>query len=165
MNPYRSVVRRLSRQSTGHAQSTAPTYTGIHLPVTGDTLLDLSEGGNNAQTNGPTTSFGYGTGPESAHIMWSTPGFTGCVMDARFGDYGYVTSHYAGLTFSPLILDGKIFYNSINSQMSEGWYCLDLYTGEQLYYHNNTGPVTGMGGGFDSNGAITQGSLSLWSDI
>jgi hypothetical protein len=118
-------------------------------------------GGNNAQNVGPTSSFGYGSGPESAHIMWSTPGFTGGIMDARFGDFTYVTSHYAGLTFSPLILDGKIFYNAINSQMSEGWYCLDLYTGEQLYFHNTTGPVTGAGGGFDAHGGITQGSLAF----
>jgi len=117
--------------------------------------------GGAAQNVGPTTTFGYGSAPDSAHIMWSAPGFTGGVMDERFGDYGYVTSHYGGLSFSPYIIDGKIFYNAINPEMSEGWYCMDLYTGQQLYYRNATGPVTGIGGGFDSNGAITQGSLSF----
>ncbi len=117
--------------------------------------------GGAAQNFGPTTSYGYGSAPNSAHIMWSTPGFTGGLMDERFGDFGYVTSHYAGLSFSPYILDGKIFYNAINPQMSEGWYCMDLYTGQQQYYRNTTGPVTGIGGGFDSNGAISQGSLSF----
>jgi hypothetical protein len=117
--------------------------------------------GGAAQNVGPTTSFGYGSGPESAHVMWVTPAFTGGLMDARFGDYGYVTSHYEGLYFSPLILDGKIFYNAPNNEMKEGWYCLDLYTGKQLYFFNTTGPVTGSGGGFDAHGGITQQSLAF----
>lgn len=117
--------------------------------------------GGAAQNVGPTTNFGYGLGPESPHIMWSTPAFTGGLMDARFGDYGYVTSHYQGLTFSPLILDGKIFFNAPNSQMKVGWYCLDLYTGEQLYFRNTTGPVTGIGGGFDAHGSIAEQSLAF----
>ena len=118
--------------------------------------------GGAAQNVGPTTTFGYGTGPESAHVMWSTPGFSGGIMDERLGDYTYVTSHYGGLSFSPLIIDGKIFYNAINPQMSEGWYCLDLNTGQQLYFQNTSGPVTGAGGGmFDGYGGISQGSLAF----
>jgi hypothetical protein len=118
--------------------------------------------GGAAQNNGPTTNFAYGSAPESAHIMWSVSGFTGGIMDTRFGDYGYVTSHYGGLGFSPYILDGKIFFNAINPQMSEGWYCLDLYTGQQLYFHKNSGPVTGAGGGmFDNYGSISQESLAF----
>jgi hypothetical protein len=119
-------------------------------------------GNNNAQTNGPTTNFGYGLAPESAHIMWSTPGFAGGIMDERFNDYTYVTSHYGGLSFQPVVLNGKIYYNAINRQMNEGWYCLALYTGKQLYFHNTTGPVTGVGGGmFDGYGGITQEALSF----
>ena len=117
--------------------------------------------GGAAQNVGPTTNFGYGNAPESPHVMWTTPAFTGGLMDARFGDYTYVTSHYEGLGFSPYILDGKIFFNSPNPQMREGWYCLDLYTGNQLYFHNNTGPVSGSGGGFDAHGSISQGSLAF----
>jgi hypothetical protein len=118
--------------------------------------------GGAAQNFGSTTSYAYGSAPDSAHIMWSTPGFTGGVMDERFGDYGYVTSHYGGLGFSPYVLDGKIFFNAINPQMSEGWYCLDLYSGQQLYFHNTTGPVTGWGGGmFDGYGGVTQESLAF----
>jgi len=117
--------------------------------------------GGAAQNVGPTSNFGYGKGPESGHVMWVTPAFTGGLMDARFGNYGYVTSHYEGISFSPLILDGKIFYNAPNSQMKEGWYCLDLYTGDLEYFHNTTGPVSGVGGGFDSHGSILEGSLAF----
>ncbi len=104
-----------------------------------------------AQTKGSTTSFAYGTGPETAHIMWSKELWAGGVMDARFGNLGYTTIHYEGTTFSPpIIIDGRIYYNSPEFPM-EGWYCLDLYTGEQLWYHNTTGPIQ-YGGNSDTAG-------------
>jgi hypothetical protein len=118
--------------------------------------------GGAAQNVGPTSNFNYGTGPESAHIMWVKPAFTGGLMDARFGNYGYVTSHYEGLYFTPLIIDGKLFYNAVNPQAGDGWYCVDLYSGETLYFHNTTGPVTGAGGGmFESYGGISGEALSF----
>ncbi|MCW4006734.1 MAG: hypothetical protein NWF04_09125 [Candidatus Bathyarchaeota archaeon] len=114
-----------------------------------------------AQNVGPTTQFGYGEAPESAHILWSRPIWTGGLMDARYGAKGYQTYHYEGLHFQPpIILDGKLYYNVL-SLPKEGWYCVDLYTGETLYYHNTTGPVTGVGGVFDYSGAITGELLSF----
>ena len=112
-----------------------------------------------AQNVGSTTQFAYGTGPESAHVMWATPMWSGGIMDARFGDIGYQTEHYEGLGFSPpIILDGRIFYN-VQSLPRIGWYCLDLYTGETLYFHNTTGPVTGVSP--DSSGSISGESLAF----
>ena len=112
-----------------------------------------------AQNVGPTTSFCYGTAPESAHVMWATPMWAGGIMDERFGDTGYETGHYEGLQFSPpIILNGKIFYN-VNSLPKEGWYCLDLYTGETEYFHNTTGPVTGVSA--SSSGSIPGESLAF----
>jgi outer membrane protein assembly factor BamB len=126
-----------------------------------------------AQNVGPTTNFNYGTGPESAHIMWATPMWAGGIMDARFGDIGYQTAHYEGLEFTPpIILNGKLYYN-VASLPKYGWYCLDLYTGEVDYFHNTTGPVTGVGNmlipgfgwvGFDSSGEIAGEKLS-WGQI
>jgi hypothetical protein len=114
-----------------------------------------------AQRNGPTNSFQWGTGPETAHIMWSTPMWSGGVMDARFGPIGYQTHHYHGLAFSPpIIIDGKIFYN-VRSYPRYGWRCLDLYTGEERYFHNTTGPVVDVHGRFDSPGYIRGGQLSF----
>jgi hypothetical protein len=114
-----------------------------------------------AQDHGPTANFAYGTGPESAHVLWATPMWSGGIMDARFGDTGYQTAHYEGLGFDPpIILDGRIYYN-VQSLPREGWYCLDLYTGETLYFHNTTGPITGIGGGFAASGAITGESLAF----
>jgi hypothetical protein len=114
-----------------------------------------------AQVNGPTQNFGYGLGPESAHILWASPMWSGGIMDERFGETGYQTAHYEGLSFTPpIILDGKIFYN-VQSLPREGWFCLDLYTGETLYFHNTTGPVVGTGGGFSSSGSIAGEALSF----
>jgi hypothetical protein len=115
-----------------------------------------------AQNVGPTSNFAYGTGPESAHIMWATPMWAGGIMDARFGDIGYQTMHYEGLGFiPPIILDGKIYYN-VQSNPKRGWYCLDLYTGETLYFHNTTGPVVGTAGGiWDAHGTILGESLAF----
>jgi hypothetical protein len=112
-----------------------------------------------AQSVGPTSNFAFGTGPESAHIMWATPMWSGGIMDARFSDTGYSTSDYEGLSFNPpIVLDGKVFYN-VQSLPKYGWYCLDLYTGETLYFHNTTGPISTPSG--SSSGAITGGALAF----
>jgi outer membrane protein assembly factor BamB len=115
-----------------------------------------------AQNVNSTTLFCYGEDfTESAHVMWATPMWAGGIMDERFGDTGYQTAHYEGLGFTPpIILNGKIYYN-VQSNPKRGWYCLDLYTGETLYFHNTTGPVVSMGGGFDAHGTITGESLSF----
>ncbi|MCW4044193.1 MAG: PQQ-binding-like beta-propeller repeat protein [Candidatus Bathyarchaeota archaeon] len=110
---------------------------------------------------GCTTSYSYGPGPESSHVMWSQPMWAGGIMDARFGDIGYYNYHYEGLGFQPpIILNGKLYYN-VMSLPRIGWYCLDLYTGEVEYFQNTTGPVTGVGGGFDASGAIQGGKLAF----
>jgi hypothetical protein len=123
-----------------------------------------------AHNVGPTTRFSYGLGPESAHIMWATPMWDGGLMDERFGDTGYQTAHYEGLEFNPpIILNGRIYYN-VRSLPRYGWYCLNLYTGEVEYFHNTTGPVTGVGNmlipgfgwvGFDNSGEIAGEKLAF----
>jgi len=117
--------------------------------------------GGAAQNVGPTNTFGYGLGPESAHIMWATPMWAGGIMDARFGAIGYQNYHYEGLNFyPPIVINGKVYYN-IESLPREGYRVLDLYTGEELWFQNTTGPVTNVGGGFDYSGRISQGMLSF----
>jgi hypothetical protein len=112
-----------------------------------------------AQNVGPTTRFSYGEGPESAHIMWATPMWSGGIMDERFGETGYQTGHYEGTDFvPPIILDGRIYYNT-QSLPREGWYCLDLYTGETLYFHNTTGAASGQSD--SSSGSISGESLAF----
>ena len=44
---------------------------------------------------------------------------------------------YEGFSSPMLVLDGKAYY-SVRYPPWYGWYCVDLYTGETLYYENNT---------------------------
>jgi hypothetical protein len=114
-----------------------------------------------AQNVGPTTTFGYGLGPESAHVMWSSSVWAGGIMDERFGNTGYATYHYEGVDFQPpIILNGKLYYD-VRSLPREGWRCLDLYTGEELYFRNTTGPVVGVGATFDFSGVLAGGRLDF----
>jgi hypothetical protein len=117
--------------------------------------------GGAAQTAGPPSLYAYGVGPESAHILWTREEWAGGIMDERFGDTGYQTEHYDGISFDPIILNGKIYYNSVAAPHM-GWWCVDLYTGETVYYHNTTGPVRGITfSGFDYSGGISGEALAF----
>ena len=90
--------------------------------------------GGAAQENGPwvlqavqLVSFGYGAGPESSHVLWTRPYWSGGIMDTHTN----TTSYYTGLSYesygSPsIILDGKIYY-TVQTPPRFGWYCVDLY--------------------------------------
>jgi hypothetical protein len=108
-----------------------------------DVLAGNWLGTSSAATNvGPTTRFCYGTGPESAHVLWATPMWAGGIMDEHFGEIGYETGHYEGTDFvPPIILQGQIYYN-VYSLPREGWNCLSLYTGETLFFHNTSGSIS-----------------------
>ncbi len=117
--------------------------------------------GGAAQNVGPTNTFGYGPAPETAHVMWSRQMWTGGIMDERFGNIGYETYHYEGLNLAPpIVIDGKLYYN-VESIPREGWYCVDLYTGETLYFHNTTGDVQGLYQGHYLSGRLLEGLLSF----
>jgi hypothetical protein len=89
---------------------------------------------------GVTNNFVYGSGAESAHILWTRSMYTGGLMDERFEDIGFQTAHYQGLGFTGVIIvDGKIHYEPIYNAhyparwTQGGWEILSLYTGEQLF--------------------------------
>jgi hypothetical protein len=104
--------------------------------------------GYDAQTNGPTTQFAYGSGPESAHVMWSKPYWVGGIVDPRVAN-GRAVDYYGGLVYEtyglwpPIIMNGRLYYN-VYAPPRMGWYCVDLYTGETNYFHNTTGKFTDM---------------------
>jgi len=97
-------------------------------------------------SGGTITSYGYGSAPGSAHILWTRQHYpTGSIMDERFGDEVYTLNHYQDVDFdgNRLILDGVIHYTpqytahwGAGSPVdSYGWAGLDLYTGEQLFFY------------------------------
>ena len=94
--------------------------------------------------SGQTTRFSYGQTPESAHIMWTKPYFAGGIMDYRTESTGYETGHYGGMTFTPIIIQGKLYYEArATAQTIQGFYAVNLYTGETLSFDNNTMPAFG----------------------
>lgn len=78
----------------------------------------------------------YTSGPDSAHILWAKPIWPGGIVGGEFGDKVY----YHGLVYEepyePLIQAGRIIYvyHDQTSTATYGTYCIDLHTGEQIWY-------------------------------
>lgn len=111
----------------------------------------------------------YSTGPSTAHVMWTRPYWDGGIMGGESGDIGY----YTGLSYEtfglapPIILNGRLYYN-VQTPPRYGWYCVDLRTGEELFFHNTTGPISGTtnnypesGTNFDFSGALVGDTLNF----
>jgi outer membrane protein assembly factor BamB len=80
----------------------------------------------------------YGTAPNTAHIMWTKPITFGGIVDGQFADVPY----YEGFTYEsywnpPLIIDGRLYYNTPTPPIY-GFKCVDLRTGEDIWYQNGT---------------------------
>ena len=124
--------------------------------------------GGAAQRNGPTNNFAYGKGPESAHIVWTLPYYSGGLMDARYGSNDYYTGYSyegywsgTGAVGSNIIMNGKLYFND-QTLPREGWTCVDLRSGKIDYFVNTTGPVSGIAlSGFGGSGNLAYGALSF----
>ena len=73
----------------------------------------------------------------SPHVLWTRPAWTGGIMGV-YSD----ASFYNGIAYepfsSPLVcLDGMGYY-SVNNPPIQGWYCINLYNGQTIYFNNNT---------------------------
>ena len=105
----------------------------------------------------------YSDGPGSAHVMWTIPYWEGGIMGGQAGS----TSYYTGRSYETfgngmIVLNGKLYYNVL-APPRFGWYCVDLRTGEEMYFHNTTGPISLITGGFgfDFSGDIDTEALSF----
>jgi len=98
-----------------------------------------------AASGGTTGSYSYGSGPESAHILWTHQFYpTGSIADTRFDSQVYTLSHYESVGYSSIILGGKMHmmpaHDAHGEDMYLGWETWDLYTGEKLSYKPGVGP-------------------------
>jgi hypothetical protein len=81
------------------------------------------------------------TAPSTAHIVWSKPTATGGIVGQPYDDYSFFTgSAYETMWTAGIIIDGRLYYNEPRSPRY-GWYCVDLRTGDPIYYNNGTGPI------------------------
>jgi hypothetical protein len=82
----------------------------------------------------------YTSAPETQHIMWTKPIWMGGIVGGQFEDKQY----YSGLVYEepyePMILNGRIIYvdHGPTSTAAYGTKCIDLQTGEEIWYLNNT---------------------------
>ncbi len=110
----------------------------------------------------------YGLAPDSGHILWARPLTFGGLTGSQFGDITY----YDGLSYeskfpSPVIIQGRLYYNEYPTarysidKYPPGFYCVDLATGEVLYWKNAT---ISFGQTYDIETPNEHGTVSyLWS--
>jgi hypothetical protein len=113
----------------------------------------------------------YSQAPRSAHIMWTKENEIGGLVGGHSGTIGY----YSGGTYDPhvdppIIIGGKLFYNTHKSNANmgveityEGFACVDLRTGEELW-RNDQGSID-AGQLFKTNTVNGDGVVPLLWDM
>jgi hypothetical protein len=87
----------------------------------------------------------YTTAPESAHIVWTKELALGGIAGGKYGSIPY----YEGLSYenkfpTPIIMQGRLYYNDYPTYrynvdtFPDGFSCVDLRTGETLWWQNGT---------------------------
>ena len=82
--------------------------------------------------------------PESSHILWTKPLNLGGLSGGFNDDHGHETGDaYEGKFANSVILDGRLYYNRYAQGFSGGWaqqgiFCVDLRTGEEVWFKNNS---------------------------
>ncbi len=119
-------------------------------PIEGQNTEWASVSSNFLEPFGAAYSFGSlryqpdGTAPNSPHIMWTKPiNYGGVVGGSDTGVDG--ATYYTGLSYesrfpNPLIIYGRLYYPLPrgNSATGGGYVCVDLQTGEQIWWQNYT---------------------------
>jgi hypothetical protein len=84
----------------------------------------------------------YTTAPNSAHIVWTKVIAFGGIIGGEYGGGGtssyYTGSNYENRLCPPIIIQGRLYYNTPSPPLY-GFYCVDLRTGETIWWHNSTG--------------------------
>jgi hypothetical protein len=82
--------------------------------------------------------------PETAHVLWTKPYTTGGLMGGLWGP-GQVPSSaetgdaYAGKFIDSVVMNGILYYNRDDAKVgSNGIVAVDLRTGKELWFRNNT---------------------------
>ena len=87
----------------------------------------------------------YGPGPNSPHIMWTKPIQDGGVVGGgyldREGNTFYMGGSYNVRFSNALVMYGRLYYELPygNSGGGGGWICVDLRTGEEIWYNAEIG--------------------------
>ena len=86
-----------------------------------------------------------GIGPNSPHVMWTKPiqdgGVVGGSNLGREGNTFYMGGSYNVRFSNAIVMYGRLFYELPygNSGGGGGWICVDLRTGEEIWYNSEIG--------------------------
>ena len=120
--------------------------------------------GGYAMVNGSTTNINpMSEGPASAHVLWTTSYWSGGISDG----YGSLPTegYYNGQSYETfgtpsLIVEGKV-YITVSTPPRIGQRVIDLYTGEDVFFQNTTGPIDRSGPGFSHSGNFPFNAFTL----
>ena len=100
------------------------------------------------QWNAPATYNPGTVAPESAHILWTKPISGQVAFGGQIGGSQYsandLSNYYTGKSYEsffapPVIINGVLYYNQPEGiQPNYGFYAVDLRTGQQLFWANDT---------------------------
>ncbi len=82
----------------------------------------------------------YGTAPNAPHVMWTREIAFGGIVGEQTED----TNYFPGETYDrkfqpPIIMQGRLYYNQrLGVAGWQGLYCIDLQTGEEIWFKNGT---------------------------
>jgi len=82
--------------------------------------------------------------PESAHVLWAKPIASGGLVGGYLGDHGFEDGDaYEGKFSNSVIINGILYYNlfteaSRGGLPGQGIVAVDLRTGEELWFRNNS---------------------------
>ena len=83
----------------------------------------------------------YTKAPETAHIVWTRPITFGGIVGGEYDDLGYYTGiSYERYWSPPIVMLGRLYYNE-PCPPRYGFYCIDLRTGEEIWWRNSTGDI------------------------
>jgi hypothetical protein len=86
----------------------------------------------------------YNEAPETPHILWTKPLDIGGLIGGEFDSWSYEHGDaYQGKWANPVIIGGILFYNRHQlgfqgGPVQQGIIAVDLRTGEELWFRNNT---------------------------
>ncbi len=88
----------------------------------------------------------YGTAPDSPHVMWTREIAFGGIVGEATED----TNYFPGETYDrkfqpPIVMQGRLYYNQrLGTAGWQGLYCVDLQTGEEIWFKNGTTATFGQ---------------------
>jgi hypothetical protein len=95
----------------------------------------------------------YTQAPETAHVLWTKPLALGGLTGGAYNDVNLYTGlTYEGKWAPPIIINGRLFYNTpLGTSSFQGFECVDIRTGQTLWRQNTTS--------YNNGGPLTLGQL------